>query len=414
MSAFSPASLDHAPAQTAPSGTALISSSGTPGSFTANYKVGRCRYSSVGGSWLTEIELPAPTVTPIAGQPNQRITWEPRLYQARSVLPNLQLLQSAPEQSTAVTGGAITFAQAELTGMPQGPAYVAGGLITWYSNDTVLGSLAFFFTTHDSFDQLNRRTTSAHCVPIAAPEIILSTYRTTVNVTVQMSGRYFPLAAPVDVTWNGKVIAQTMSDANGLVSTSVRVPAAPLGDYRLGFNAGTLWAPHEVLTVLPRIKVIPGEAGRGAVVKISLRGFGKKEVVRIRWKRDGGWVEVGRVTTSNTGSGELWVPVPVWVPDGSTSVRGDAPIARAQTNAVFVSGGSPLLLANEEPTPTSEAVLPATPEPAIDPNPATPAASTATPTITETPTGEGTPFPDETMVPPEPTNVDEETDTTDP
>ena len=127
----------------------------------------------------------------------------------------------------------------------------------------------------------------------------------------------------------------------------------------------------------------------GETVKISLRGFAKKEWVRIRWRQDGAWVEIGWIYTSNTGSGELWIPVPAGAADGGNSVRGDGPSARAQTNAVTISGGPAPALASEAPEPTPVPPLAATPEPEIDEPPATPdAESTAEPAL------DGTPIPE--------------------
>jgi hypothetical protein len=386
---FPPGGVDTAPAQTAPSGSQLLASSGTPGTFSATSKVGRCRYTNTGGTWQTAIELPAPAVSPHSGIANQRISWEPRLYQVIAGIPAVQFLQSGDLQSSAASAGTVNFTTAHMAGLPQGPAYVTGGRITWFSDDVEIGAIEFIFTTHDSFIGTTQRIAQnlLQCSQVAPAEMSLSTYRTTVNVTVHITGRYFPISAPVNITWNGKTIKQTTSDAQGNVSTSIPVPAAPLGTYQLGLDAGTIWRPDGLLTVVPRIKVIPGEAERGETVKISLRGFAKKESVRIRWLRDGQWVEIGWISTSNTGSGELWIAVPAWAADGQHSVRGDGPNARAQTNAVTITGGPPVVLASEEPTP-----LPATPEPVVDPVPATPApaetpppADSGTPVAVETP-----------------------------
>jgi len=71
-------------------------------------------------------------------------------------------------------------------------------------------------------------------------------------------------------------------------------------------------------------------------VNVSLRGYGKKEVVRIRWKVNGSWVTVATVTTSNTGSANVTVQVPANANVGQNSVRGDGTIFRQQTNAVTV------------------------------------------------------------------------------
>jgi len=389
--------VTRSPAQTAPSGTSIITSSGLPGVFNANYKVGRCRYTDLNGTWQTSAEIPAPNVTGLTGQPNQRIEWQPRLYQVLSTTPYRQLVASGALQTESVAANETTsFTATILPGLPQGPLYAAGGQISWFSNDVLIGSIEFIYTKHDTFrGSAVVGTDLAQCSPIASAEVSLSTYRTTVNVTVLLTGRYFPVSTPVSVTWNGKAIAQAMSDANGNVSASVRVPAAPQGSYRLGLNAGALWQPSGTLTVVPRIKVIPEVAARGQTVKVSLRGFAKREVVRIRWKNGGSWVELGRVTTSSTGSGELWVAVPGWAADGATSVRGDGTLARAQTNVVSVSGGPTVGLASEEPAPS-----PGTPEPIVDPGPATPApvetappVEVGTPAPAETPAGENEPTP---------------------
>ena len=379
---------DRAPAQSGPANVQILDSSGNPGTFTAPIAVAFCRYANASLDYEATIDVPIPTASAITGQPDQSITWEPRLYQATAIWPNGQILRTGAVQSQSLASGSTTFTRTSLTGLPQGPAYIAGGVLTWKSGDTVLGSVEFVFLKHDSFRETTIKFASglSHCSPLVAATVALSTYRTTVNVTVHLSGRYFPISAPVSVTWKGAPIAQVMSDAGGNVSASIRVPAAPLGDYRLGFDAGSLWRPAATLTVVPRIKVIPGTAERGETVKISLRGFAKKEWVRIRWRQDGAWVEVGWIYTSNTGSGELWIPVPAGAADGGNSVRGDGPNARAQTNAVTISGGPSPALASEAPEPTPAPPLAATPEPEPDQPPATPGAeSTAEPALDATP-----------------------------
>jgi hypothetical protein len=318
----------------------------------------------------------------------------------------VQFLQSGDLQSSAAGGGTLNFSTTPIAGLPQGPAYITGGRITWFSDEAEIGAIEFIFTTHDSFIGTTQRIAQnlLQCSQVAPAEVSLSTYRTTVNVTVHITGRYFPISAPVNITWNGKTIWQTTSDVNGMVATSIRVPATPLGTYRLGLDAESIWKPNAAFAVVPRIKMIPGDAERSETVKISLRGFAKKESVRIRWMRNGQWVEIGWITTSNTGSGELWIPVPVWAADGQHSVRGDGPNARAQTNAVTITGGPPVVLASEEPKP-----LPATPEPVVDPVPATPApaetpppADSGTPVAVETPPNTDAPNtaePDESATP---------------
>ena len=139
------------------------------------------------------------------------------------------------------------------------------------------------------------------------------------------------------MTFSGATVAALTTTAAGTGSATIRVPAKPAGTYPL-WAASRTESASATYTVAPRVKVIPGTAGPGDEVEISLRGFGRNEAVRIRWLVDGRWVQVGFVPrTSNTGSANILVTVPAGADPGRTSVRGDGPIARAQTNAVYVT-----------------------------------------------------------------------------
>ncbi len=61
---------------------------------------------------------------------------------------------------------------------------------------------------------------------------------------------------------------------------------------------------------------------------VSLRGFGRVEVVQIRWLINGSFVPVGQVTTSNTGSANIDVTIPTGAVGGANTVRGDGPLPR--------------------------------------------------------------------------------------
>jgi hypothetical protein len=382
-----------------------------------------CRQSESGGAWLAEVDVPGPTATALPGVSGQRIEWEPRLYQQYPTTSVPQIVQQGAVQSAEVASGAsATFAKKTFTGLPVGPRYIAGGMLTWRTNSTVHGTYEFVFVEHDS--SVNGRPPgrqNGSCAPAMPAEIGLSTYRTTVNVTVRVTGRFFPISAPVQLNWNGSTLATLTSDSQGTVSGSFRVPATPMGGYQVSLVAGSWWVSSATLTVAPRVKVIPDTAARGETVKISLRGYAKREVVRIRWKQGDRWVEIGRVTTSSTGSGQLYIAVPDWVPDGQTSVRGDGSIGRAQTNAVWISGGTLVSLASEpsptpsptvtppsEGTPAPEATAPAEPTQTTTAEPTEPAPTatatesaepsatmTATPAETSTPVETGTALPTE-------------------
>ncbi|HET8521714.1 MAG TPA: M23 family metallopeptidase [Thermomicrobiales bacterium] len=218
--------------------------------------------------------------------------------------------------------------------------------------------------------------------PAPHPAVAVSPTRGTVNtwVNYQLSG--FPAGTAVTIQWR-RTSGSLMSlgsvhvNSSGARSGRIRVPATPGGDnQQIRFSTGLLRATA-YYDVAPRIKAIPSSAARGQTINISLRGFGKKETVRIRWQRGASWVELTRVVTSNTGSANVDIRVPSWAPDGRTSIRGDGTSFRAQTNAFTVTGG---------------AFQPAAASPTTRP-PASPAPS---PTITEEPTM----IPEATATPP--------------
>lgn len=391
----SAATVPRAPAQSTPATVRVLETSGSPGTFSASIAVVRCRYANASFDYRASIDVPGFTADALPGIVDQRIVWEPRLYQIATTWPNDQILRSGPAQEQTVTTGSVSFTASNFADLPQGAAYVAGGRLAWFSGVTEVGAIEFAFDKHDSFRETTIRFASnlTSCVPIAPATVSLSTYRTTVNVTVHLNGRYFPVLSEVAVTWKGKPIAYAMSDAEGNVSASIRVPAAPIGDYPLGLDGGGLWKPAAALTVAPRIKVLPGGAARGEPIKVSLRGFAKKDSLRIRWKYEGRWIELGWVTTSNTGSGDLWISVPAWAADGTHSVRADGSRARGQTNAATVFGGPPVIsLASEEVAPEIDDPGPATPEAA--PGTPEPVGPTAEPTITATTPPDATPEPE--------------------
>jgi hypothetical protein len=155
------------------------------------------------------------------------------------------------------------------------------------------------------------------------------------NLRLTLSG--FPANAYVEISFSGAVVATRTTTAEGTVSVTIKVPAKPAGTYPLWAVAGTESASASY-TIAPRVKVIPGSAGPGDQVEISLRGFGRNEAVRIRWLVDGRWVQVGFVArTSNTGSANVMVAIPEGVDPGPAKVRGDGTVARAQTNAFVVT-----------------------------------------------------------------------------
>jgi hypothetical protein len=215
----------------------------------------------------------------------------------------------------------------------------------------------------------------------------------------------FPPNSTVTLTFPGfySATATATTDSTGTAVLSFRVPASPLGVYPVAVTGGATKATSSY-EIVPRIKLTPDEGARGDSIGVSLRGFGARESVRIRWKHGGSYEDLTTVMTSGSGSANLTITVPSWASDGPQSVRGDGSIGRAQTNAFDVMGGE--LAGASAATPTATA----TTTPA---NPATPAAvsptsergPSPTPTVEATATEPLEPTPSPPASPPEATPV---------
>jgi hypothetical protein len=187
----------------------------------------------------------------------------------------------------------------------------------------------------------------------------LSANRGTVNTRLTAALSDFPANTAVTLTFPGfyEATATGTTDGAGTATLQLHIPATPLGVYTVTAKGGGTQATG-TYEVVPRIKLVPETAARGAIVNVSLRGYGAKEVVRIRWKQGSSWSELTRVTTSSSGSANIDIAVPSWAKDGATSVRGDAVSVdggRAQTNAFTVDGGQLTSADASASTPTPEA-----------------------------------------------------------
>jgi hypothetical protein len=171
------------------------------------------------------------------------------------------------------------------------------------------------------------------------PAVTIEPTRGTVNTDVDYAITNFPASANGTIVWrriSGSTIdiGTFQTDATGAASGSFKVPATPGGAGQvITFASGTV-SKTATYEVAPRIKVGTGAVGQA--VDVSLRGFGRVETVRIRWRINGSWVQVAQVTTSNTGSANIDVPVPAGATVGANSVRGDGTTFRAQTNVAMV------------------------------------------------------------------------------
>ncbi|MGH2551887.1 MAG: hypothetical protein ACRDHN_21075 [Thermomicrobiales bacterium] len=185
--------------------------------------------------------------------------------------------------------------------------------------------------------------TNAVTVTIPGPAAVqLSTVRAVVGSGVGYTITNFPANSTISITWKrpgGSTVSLGTATAgnDGSTSGTLIVPATEGGvGSKVTFTSG---ATSVAITfeVAPRIQVTPASVSPGDTVNVSLRGYGKKESVRIRWSVNGSWVTVATVTTSNTGSANVNVAVPANASAGQNSVRGDGTIFRQQTNGVTVT-----------------------------------------------------------------------------
>jgi hypothetical protein len=270
--------------------------------------------------------------------------------------------------------------------LPVGPDYVDAYHIAWrnVNNISDLGTVDVAYTLYHREINGSLLSDASVCGGLMPPFVGVNTSTGTVNSAVSYTLQYYPLNRSVPITWDGTTIGTALTGSNGQASGSFTVPAAPMGDHSVHWKYGH-WDTKITYTVKPRIKVTPSSnVSRGSTVNVSLRGYAAHETVRIRWKHGSGYTDITTVTTSSTGSANKDITVPTFVPDGSTSVRGDGTYGRAQTNAVTVSGGPFTSSTAKTPTPTPTRTPTVTATPTTQPTKAQPT-ETAEPTETPTP-----------------------------
>ena len=301
------------------------------------------------------------------------------------------LMMAMTEASGAAAFGPYTF---ENRGI--GPRYVVVVDMIWYDDATEpIGGSQVRFKNYEVRKHFPDNTGDSSisiqsaCNPTVPPLVVASASEGTVQSPLSFSIRYFPSKVTVFIRWDGiQSIGSITTTAAGDGSGVVRIPAAPMGTHTLKWQYDS-WADSATYTIKPRIKVIESTVKRGQTVNVSLRGFAAKEVVRIRWKKGSSWIELGKITTSSTGSANAYLKVPTWAPNGSASIRGDGSYGRAQTNAVTVSGGpytGSTLKPSPTATPTAAATATLSPIATVESPDETPIeTATPEPVVTETP-----------------------------
>jgi hypothetical protein len=377
-----------------------------------------CKFTSIGNGIVNMGNVNKPTVW-AKNHSKQDVRVGTSVYQ-KLANGTLDVIWNSSSTKYTVTATHLAIDPVDPPALPAGPTYVLAYYLDWYdpnypNAEVTEGREVIGYTDYWRFVAGQTQTTSSEsnvCNSFWAPYAKLINTSGTVGSTINFYIYRFPIDVTAYVRYDGVVIGSVHTNSSGEGAGSVKVPASIMGPHTLKFSYGS-WVAQATYTVKPRIKVTPNTVSRGQVVNVSLRGYKGYEPVKIRWKKGDSFVQVAQVTTSSTGSANVNVVVPSFVPDGTTSVRGDGVYGHAQTNAVTVSGGPFNSSTAKTPTATATPTSTATATPATPELTPTAPIETATPEPTETasPTAE-TPVTDETATPePSPTVTAEPTDT---
>lgn len=203
----------------------------------------------------------------------------------------------------------------------------------------------------------------------------------------------FPSNVKVYLQWDGDYLTSVITNDSGDASVLFRVPYDTKGFHTVrAVQPQQRKADTVQYEVVPRIKLLPNIGKAGDMVNVSLRGYAKKEIVRIRWQHGTSWTTLATVLTSNTGSANINVQVPTWSAM-TAKVRGDSTNfptgGRAQTTFYRTASGAsatPTRTPTLTPTPTATTMPETTPSETVTAEPTQTATVERTTTPTETPT----------------------------
>jgi hypothetical protein len=336
------------------------------------------------------VTILTPDIYPVDGFSNQKVSMGVRTYRRLPDGSRQLIFNFGPTPLGQTSFGAPIPGSNRSTGTDRGSTIVASVTIQWFdfSGTNVIGSVELLYNHYQTLlpgPPIQALPMTDACYPALPAVAKLGVAQGTVNQSIPFTINRFPENPAVSIYFDSQLIGSVATNAYGNGTGSFTVPAAPMGQHTIKFYRFGRQAT-DTFTVKPRIKIIPSEnIARDQTVNVSLRGYKARETVRIRWKKGTSWVELARVTTSSTGSANINVKVPNFVPNGPTSVRGDSLNAsggRAQTNAVTVLGG-PFSSSSAKPTATTTR----TAFPTMTPSPI---ATSAPPTSTMTPTESAT------------------------
>jgi len=130
-----------------------------------------------------------------------------------------------------------------------------------------------------------------------------------VNSKVVVTVNSYPANKTVQMTFDGVPVCSLMTAADGTGTCYFRVPATDMGLHLVtGTGGGTTASRY--FNVDPRVKLTPNYGPRGTVMDVSLRGFGARYGVTVKWYNATQKITIKTLTTSSTGSANFSFTVP--------------------------------------------------------------------------------------------------------
>jgi hypothetical protein len=130
-----------------------------------------------------------------------------------------------------------------------------------------------------------------------------------VNTKVVVSINQFPANKSVQVTFDGVWVCSLTTIADGTGSCYFKVPATDFGLHYVRAIGGGM-NEFRFFNVDPRVKLTPNYGPRGTTMDVSLRGFGSRYTVTVKWYNSTQNITIKTLTMSATGSANFYFKVP--------------------------------------------------------------------------------------------------------
>src|SRR5829696_8245043 len=130
-----------------------------------------------------------------------------------------------------------------------------------------------------------------------------------VNTKVVVTVNSYPGNTNVQMTFDGVPVCTFKTATNGTGTCYFRVPATDMGLHKVTGTGGGM-VSSRYFNVDPRVKLTPNYGPRGTTMDVSLRGFGSRYSVTVKWYNSTQNITIKTLTMSATGSANFYFKVP--------------------------------------------------------------------------------------------------------